>query len=121
MVDPGFCGKETEISLILLLLGNQPSIMDAFSKKKATAKPRKATAAKSSESSTDEAASQKCAPPKMKKPAKRKVSSSDDSDSDFGPALKKTTAIKVCLPPFLFSKITLHLFCCQLSIEGECL
>ncbi|XP_053219187.1 DNA topoisomerase 2-alpha isoform X1 [Podarcis raffonei] len=73
--------------------GNQPSIMDAFSKK-ATAKPRKATAAKSSGSSTDEAAYQKCAPPKMKKPAKRKVSSSDDSDSDFGPALKKTTAIK---------------------------
>ncbi|XP_020661519.3 DNA topoisomerase 2-alpha [Pogona vitticeps] len=76
---------------------NQLSIMDAFSKKKVTTKPSKATAAKSSDSSTDGTASKKPVPAKTKKPAKRKPSStsdSQDSDSDFGQSFKKSTAVK---------------------------
>ncbi|KAJ7313562.1 hypothetical protein JRQ81_005053 [Phrynocephalus forsythii] len=77
---------------------NQLSIMDAFSKKKVAAKPSKATtAAKNSDSSTDGAASKKPVPAKTKKPAKRKPSStsgSQDSDCDFGPSSKRTTAAK---------------------------
>ncbi|XP_061445305.1 DNA topoisomerase 2-alpha isoform X2 [Rhineura floridana] len=76
---------------------NQPSIVDAFSKKKSTAKPSKSTAAKCSESSPDGAASKMPVAAKRKKPAKRKMSpssSSQDSDSDFGEALKKSTELK---------------------------
>ncbi|XP_066487440.1 DNA topoisomerase 2-alpha [Tiliqua scincoides] len=77
---------------------NQPSIIDALSKKKTIAKPRKATEVKSSDSSTDGAASKPSAPAQIKKPAKRKPffssSSSLDLDSDFGPSVKKSTAVK---------------------------
>ncbi|XP_062993417.1 DNA topoisomerase 2-alpha isoform X2 [Elgaria multicarinata webbii] len=75
---------------------NQPSIMDAFSKKKTTAKPSKASTAKTSDSRADGAASKKPAPAKTKKPAKRKPSASStsqDSDSDFGQSVKKSTAL----------------------------
>uniref|UniRef100_A0A8D0DLJ7 DNA topoisomerase 2 n=1 Tax=Salvator merianae TaxID=96440 RepID=A0A8D0DLJ7_SALMN len=75
----------------------QPSIMDAFSKKKAATKSSKAAAVKSSESNEDGATSKKPPPAMTKKPAKRKISpfsSSQDSDSDFGQSNKKTTALK---------------------------
>ncbi|KAJ6660677.1 hypothetical protein lerEdw1_017674 [Lerista edwardsae] len=76
---------------------NQPSIVDAFSKKKTIAKPKKATEVKSSDSTTAGTSSKQPAPAKIKKPAKRKPSSSSssqDSDSDFGPSVKKSTAVK---------------------------
>ncbi|XP_003222506.3 DNA topoisomerase 2-alpha [Anolis carolinensis] len=73
---------------------NQLSIMDAFSKKKVTAKTSK-TAVKSSDSGTDGAASKNPVPAKKKKPVKRRpFSDSEDSDSDFGQLVKKTTAAK---------------------------
>ncbi|XP_053117625.1 DNA topoisomerase 2-alpha [Hemicordylus capensis] len=74
---------------------NQPSIMDAFLKKRTVTKSSKAAGHKSSDSSTEGAASKKPVPPKTKQPAKRKPSStSQDSDSDFGPSAKKSTALK---------------------------
>lgn len=75
---------------------NQPSIVDALSKKKPTAKPKTAAEGKSSDPATHGGTSKLPLPAKTKKPAKRKPSSSSsqDSDSDFGPSVKKSTAVK---------------------------
>lgn len=90
----------------ILPLDNQPTIVDAFGKAKATMKPRKAGAVVSSESDTDKATSKKPAVARAaKKTTKRKpdFSSSEDSDADLE-FVKKSTALKVCFPSsYLFS------------------